>query len=219
MRLVKRSAKNEAERKRSLVAVVDAALPATSPMEQMCAEQYQRMYERLCAVAARILGEDAARDVVHDVLLRFWKRWDELTPEERSDSVVMTSVKNQVIDVMRRDRRSVELTSAMVAALEHTGEIPVINPIESADSDLAETAKQIVAQLPPRSRESYLLVNVYGFTYKEAAAAQDITAEGVKDNLKRANILIREALTDGGYRVGPGAQTKALPRSTEASNE
>src|SRR5260370_984672 len=104
MRIVRRTARRQAtDDATALVAVASQALPAALPMEQMCAEQYQRIVPIAYAVAERTLGYDAARDVVQDVFFHFWRRWNELTPEHRSDAAIMSAVKNKVVDVMRRD--------------------------------------------------------------------------------------------------------------------
>jgi RNA polymerase sigma factor (sigma-70 family) len=217
MRIFKRSAKRGTTKPApALVAVVSHTLPALTPVEQTCADQYQRLYRRLIAIAARSLGKDAARDVVHDVYLRLWERWKDLTPEERDDGVVITAVRNKVIDVMRHDSHAVEITEEM----EETGEVPSIAPIEPDEEvDFAEVVDSIVAQLSPRCRDTYLMVREQGFTYVQAAAALNIGYESVKTHMKRATFLIREALTDGGYSVAAGEVLKALPSRSEASDD
>jgi RNA polymerase sigma-70 factor (ECF subfamily) len=197
-----------------LVAVVSHTLPATLPMEQSCADLYVRLYPSLFGMAKRKLGRDAARDVIHDVFLGLWDRWAKLMPEDRNEGVITTAVKNKVIDVVRRDRKSVELTDDLA----ESGAVPVIPPAD-AQLDLADLKEEILAQLSPRCREVYLMVHDDGFTYKETAAALDIGYETVKTYIRRSNILIREALTDGGYRIAAGAAAKALPPSTEASDD
>jgi RNA polymerase sigma-70 factor (ECF subfamily) len=215
MAILRRSAGREkAEQQQALVAVVGQSLPATLPVEQSCADLYVRLYPRLFRVAKRSLGSDGARDVIHDVFLSLWRRWDKLTPDERNDAVVTTAVKNKVVDVVRRDRRSIALTPQM----EETGEVPAVAPLD-AEVELADVKETILAQLSPRCREVYLLVNIDGFTYKQVAAALDIGYESVRTYLKRANILIREALTDGGYNIAAGTALKALPGTSEASDE
>lgn len=224
MRLIKRRKdRDKAEPSVKLVAVVDPSLEASTPTEQMCADLYRRLYHRLCAVAGFSLGRDAARDIVHDVVLEFWHKWDQLTPEQRSDEVVVTAVRRRTIDAMRRDGRLVELTKQMA----NSGEVPTIGPFEpGAEVNLADIVDRIIAQLPPHCLEAYQLVHDREFTYKEAADALGLQLEGVKSRLRRANLLIREALLDGGYQVSAGEQQKALPSapkslpsSSEASHD
>jgi RNA polymerase sigma-70 factor (ECF subfamily) len=141
-----------------------------------------------------------------------------MTPEDRTDGTIVFAVNNRATDLaeLHDNSRTVELSEE----LEESGAVPELPPPDGdAPRDLGDVRDAIVAQLSPRCREVYLMVNEDGFTYKQVAAALGIGPESVKTYLKRANICIREALVDGGYRVTAGESPKALKPFSEASND
>lgn len=198
----------------ALVGVVDHSLPATLPMEKSCADLYLRLYPTLVSIARRRVDPDSATDIVNEVFLSFWQRWDTLKPEQRSEGAITNAVKNETLEVARRLGRQVELTDEMA----DSGVVPPTPPPDTErPPDLGEVGDAILDHLSSRCRDVYLMVNVDGLSYKQTAAALDIGYESVKTYLKRANTYVREALVDGGYQVAAGQALKALPPSSQHS--
>ena len=199
-----------------LVAVVPPPQVSAAVVE-MVEQAYSRLYPRLCALAARKLGREVADDIVQDVFAKLVRVWTRLTPEQLTDAAITKMVKRRIIDVARaqgREPPSVDYTEDLA----EQGLVPSIGPVEPGTVLYVEEAvARFVPQLSPRYREAWEKVRDEELTYEEAAAEMEISAAGVKWNLKHANLMVREAMTDAGYRIEAGSLVKALPRSTQST--
>jgi RNA polymerase sigma-70 factor (ECF subfamily) len=63
-----------------------------------------------------------------------------------------------------------------------------------AVQELGAAIRQALAALPPLDRDVFLLRESAGLSYDEIAAACDLTVEAVRSRLKRARVLLRDAL-------------------------
>jgi len=214
MRLVRGTARKQSTTP-TLVGVVDSALRADRAGERQWAEMYARMYPRLTDIAERTLGYDAACDAVQEAMVELWERWDTLDIDQRSDAFVARAVRFRVIDQLRRDHRHVTLTEE----LEWTGVIPPIEAKDAAEVDVVERVDRIIAAMPLRCREVYVLVYEQGLTVRDAAAALGIAFETARTHVKRAHQFLYESLTRNVRNVSSGDALKLLSPRTEPRDE
>lgn len=187
--------------------VVNYALEGTPGEEQTCAELYRRLFHPLCDSAARLLGYDEARDVVQDAMLELWNRWPELPPEARSAPYVARAVRNRVTDRLRKTEEHIELTEELEATL------AIQLPDEAENlllTDMAARLDAIVAGMPPRCKEAYVLVHEQGLSGKQAAEAMGVALPTLRTHVSRMNVILRESLKRAARELDAGATVRLL---------
>ncbi len=163
--------------------------------EQGYKELFESFYNVLCNYAYKILQNDMySEDVVIDVFVKLWNQKDKLTIEEgKLKSYLFSSVRNGALGVLRNQKTKdkYEQVYAEISALKEED--------QSQEEDLfifRELLKRSLRQLPPKSKEVYLLRTQNGLTFAEIADELKIsrrTAENQMANaVKKLRTLILE---------------------------
>ena len=132
----------------------------------------------------RRLTGDAERsaDLFQKIFLKAWTHFDGRTPgSERA--WIFTIAVNEARDEMRRRKR--ELLRPMAPdELPSRAADPGMSP---EDRELVGEVMRVVAELPARQREIFLLVRYHGFTFAEAASLADVGLSAAKMAVARAH--------------------------------
>jgi RNA polymerase sigma-70 factor (ECF subfamily) len=188
------------------VGEVNYALTSERGAEESWADLYRRILPSLYDSAARLIGPDDAPDVVHEAMLQIWKRRDELPPEARSASYVARAVQNHVVNRLRQTGDEVELTQELAETL------AVELPDEAGNflTGMAERLDAIVAAMPARCRQAYVLVHEQGLSGKQAAEAMGVSMPTLRTHVQRMNIILRESLKRAARELDAGATARLL---------
>jgi len=165
-------------------------------MSETIAQELAGHVPRMYRVALRIVGDvDAAQEVAHDACvkaLRGAKRFD-------GRATVATWLHRITIncahDHLRKSRRADDCragwdsqTVGMLAMLE-------ADPAQRAEqSELYCLALGLVAKLPEEFRSAFMLTQLDGYTYDEAAAIEDISRGTVASRVYRARQILLEQM-------------------------
>ena len=193
----------------ALVKVEERALPATGNRETEFSHQYKEHFFTLVRVA-RYKGLDRAdaEDAVQDAAAGVYKRWKDGKIERLTRAYLVKAVVNQV--TMFKRREGVRGSSIGTSHLEaHPGDPRVRPDVQLEHAELRYRSDEVIAGLPERCREAYLLVREWELTHAEAGDVMGISADAVNKNLCRAVAAIGAALLKAGY--GPGSLAHALP--------
>src|SRR5688500_8676721 len=195
----------------ALVKVEERALPATTDLEREFRELYETYLPRLLAAArAQHLDENDAFDVVQSTVQEIWQRWKELPIERRSRDYLFKALHNQIALFKRREKRSSKLGTEWLAVREPVDPRAVTDrPLER--EEFLRVSDRIVANLPSRCRESFLLVREVELSYADAADIMGITPDAVRRNYLRAVAVLAEALSKAGYDRGAFAARLPAP--------
>jgi RNA polymerase sigma-70 factor (family 1) len=165
-------------------------------IDESAFEQVFRAYsDRLCAFAAQYLGSsEAAEEVVEDVFLNIWRARNTWLVTGSLKSYLYTATRNQALNVLKRqgvERRHLDMVAA-------NPDKPHSAPADAdlVAEDFRRAAERVIAALPDRCREVFLLHRQHDLSYAEIAAAMDITVKTVENQLGRALKLLREKLQD-----------------------
>lgn len=200
-----------------LVGVVNPpTLPATTPEEQNFGDFFQRVYVRAVRAASWFLNDqDAAWDAVQTAGLKFFRTWDRLTPEQKTERYFIRAVHHRVIEHLRRERRYVELTEDVEQELADAGELDPPPPtIASEALEVAALIEPIVRRFPVRVREVWMLYREQGFSYADVAETLGIAEPTVRRHMSRAMELFRAGIARAGYRLTDTTVKGLLPPST-----
>lgn len=196
-------------------ALVGVVPPPAPPAEGEYARQFNEVFRRLHAPliihAERLLDREAARDAVQQTFLEYWRRWPQLTPEQRSDKYFFRAVRNTAADLRDAHAQLVSIDDAeqelerMVAR--------EVSPSWGADTpgDLVDLA---VAAMPAARREVFLLIKEQGYTYQETADLLGVTLNTIGTQMLRANAAIRAAFARANVPLPGNRKINRLPSST-----
>lgn len=195
-------------------ALVGVVPPPTAPAEGEYVRQindaFRRLHARLISHAERLVDRESARDAVSQTFLELWRRWPQLTPEQRSDRYFFRAVRNKAADARGAHKKFVSLEDAE-AELDRKV-VSESSPAWGQDS-LAQVIDAVVAAMPAARREVFLLTKEQGLTYKEAAEVLGLSPATINSQLLKAYADIRAAFARRNIAL-PTAQPPRLPAST-----
>jgi RNA polymerase sigma-70 factor (ECF subfamily) len=144
-------------------------------------EVFKNYYNPLVNFASNIIGEKDAEDVVQDVLLKIWYQKDEIFMKSPK-SFLFRAVYNKCIEKIRRLKVEKDYLDTLVTSS------TTINVIEDvADTYmLKEKINKSLRQLPPKTREVFVLAKVNGLTYREIAEEMEISVKTVESHMSNA---------------------------------
>jgi RNA polymerase sigma factor (sigma-70 family) len=141
-------------------------------------------------IARRIGNASIARDLVHDVFLRFWERATELRGNPAA--LITRSAHNRAIDHLRRERlRASHAAQAEVPASEAD---PAFDDLVARQS--GEAVRLAIESLPETTRRLFLMNRVQGMSFHAIAAACGMSERNVAKHMARAVARCAAALSE-----------------------
>ena len=161
-----------------------------SPQQQEALQTiYQKHYPAMMAAAQRYFPEDrtAAEDVVHNSFLRIIQNYSAISqvPQEKLPTYILIIVKNEAIDMQRKQKR--------VTFLEDW------TPVEAPDSGSEADVLTVIRSMPETYRAILELRFVLGLGYQEIADRTGLSLSAVTGRISRGRKLLIEKLKEEGY--------------------
>ncbi|HEY8954640.1 RNA polymerase sigma-70 factor [Chitinophaga sp.] len=161
---------------------------------------YRRHWESLFITTVRVIRDkEDAEDIVQEVFASLWNRRLELDLTCSLGTYLQASVKYKAINYIEKNitRRH------YLSALGKTSE--VIEP-PSADvllrvKEIQQVLQSVIANMPPKMREVYLLSRQQHLSHKEIAAHLGISELTVKKHIQNALQLLRSAMGNTNAQV------------------
>ena len=135
-------------------------------------------------VRPRVEDDDAAEDIVQEVLLRAFARQDTLRDAERISAWLLGITRNAIVDHYRARRPREALPEDLIAAEPETDTL----------TELAGCVAPLVDALPEPYRAALALADLQGLTQRETAVRLGITLSGAKSRVQRGRVRLREML-------------------------
>jgi RNA polymerase sigma-70 factor (sigma-E family) len=136
-------------------------------------------------------GRELGEDVLHDVLLRAYERWDRISQADSPYAYVRTMLVHQHLAWRRKWSRQVP-TADLVD--------PRSTPDHAIELTDRDDVRERLATLPPRQRAVVVLRYYGGLTDSEIAATLDCSSGTVRGYLSRALASMRVDLTQPAVR-------------------
>ena len=146
-------------------------------------ELIEPVQEKMYRFALKMTGDPGtAQDVVQDVLVKVWKKRDQLDHVDNFEAWCMTLVRNRCIDKFRsKHRRTQELDTEF----DMSDDAP--DPQRYTENqDMMELVKRFMQELPDSQKQVLHLREIECMTYREIADTLDLSMSQVKVNLYRA---------------------------------
>jgi RNA polymerase sigma-70 factor (ECF subfamily) len=172
---------------------------------------------RMLALARRFCGNEAeAEDLVQDVFLQAFRRWDTFDGRSKPSTWLYTIAARACRRRKRGraggPRKPVSLDALLPLGDVSIGVVPDEAPGAAEHADLRTRVEAAVAALPAAFRMPFVLREVVGFTPGEVAAILDLAEATVRTRVHRARLLVRAALERGLPRraVAPAAYSREV---------
>jgi RNA polymerase sigma-70 factor (ECF subfamily) len=153
---------------------------------------FRHFYPELCGFVVQYVRSRAiAEELVQDLFLRLWERRESWEQEMPSRSYLYRAARNRAFDHLKR-QRVVEREAFKLNDDEEND--PVVNVVLDAE-DLRAALNRAIEELPPRTREVFVLSKRHGLTYPQIAKALTISVKTVETQMTRAFRILRERLS------------------------
>lgn len=146
-----------------------------------------------------------AEDVVQDTYLRAFKSFHRFTPGTNCRAWLFTIQRHVFLNrVRRRQHEQLGDEPTLEAAVASATAPASASPEdEFFQGVLPDEIDRALRALPPFFREAVILVDLEGFSYKEAAQALECPVGTVMSRLSRSRRLLRRALQPAGAMESP----------------
>ncbi len=153
-----------------------------------------------------LLDEERAADVMQDTFLRVYENRDRLMKAGSFRSWLFTIARNQCLNVIRREKRQVDLEPEMKR--EQSVKVSRMPGAALEKSEQVELVNHFLAQLKPDYREVIILREYQNLSYKEIAAVTRSTLSAVKSRLFKARRKLAKFMKPAMEREKARAQGK-----------
>lgn len=162
----------------------DGTIEATP--EQAFTQLVKDLSSELHRYISQRVPPDQAEDVLSDVFLVVWRRWDAIPDELGARRAwIYVVVKRTVSDRQKRLHR--EQARARRLAAE-----PVQGPEDPSTSVLgSDRVRRLLAALPPEQAQALILTVVEGLTAREAGLTLGVSATAITSRASRARASLR----------------------------
>ena len=134
---------------------------------------------------------DAAKDIVQNVFLRFWQMKGNLLIDTTAEGYLYKSVIYETLGYIKKHKRSA-VTTLNIEANNVAGDKNVEH--ETDGRELEEEINKLLAQLPPKCQQVFLLSRFENMTYKEIAVTLNISAKTVEHHIVKALSFLRNGI-------------------------
>jgi RNA polymerase sigma-70 factor (ECF subfamily) len=157
---------------------------------QAFGELVRRHREGVVNVVYRMCGDaNLAEDAAQEAFIRAWQHLPGYRPQSPFRNWVYRIATNVALDMLRRERETVDIDALSLAASDGGPEATV------EGRERGEQVRQAVLALPPASRAVLVLREYEGLSYREIADMLGIPIGTVMSRLSYARNRLRESLT------------------------
>lgn len=148
-----------------------------------------------------VLSEAEAENVVQDVFLHLYERWELLDGNMNLIAYFFTAIKNRCIDYLRKQMQEFQTANELQSEFELTIRIKY-DSLEIFETDfpneesLENRLECALQKLPDRCREIFIMNKLEGKKQKQIAEELQITVNTVETQMGIAYKKLREELKD-----------------------
>lgn len=153
-------------------------------------ESFFKIYSpRMKSIAMRFISDKSLiEDVVQLCFLHLWEKRAKLPIVESLDTFLYTVVRNRSLNELRRINKEKGKTISMSETIEETLSVNSENNPECdlQYNELSGKIDEVMGDLPPRTREIFMLSRFYGLKNREIAAEEHISIKVVERHIQKA---------------------------------
>jgi RNA polymerase sigma-70 factor, ECF subfamily len=151
---------------------------------------FRELFKPLCSFAMKYVGDlEEAKNLVHEVFITVWEKYDTLPSDTNYRSYLFTSVRNRSLNYLRDQKKHLTLEKVPDQSL----------ATEASMMETAELEKEIelaINLLPEKCRQVFELNRQEGLKYAEIAEKMGISVKTVEAQMSKALRVLREHLRE-----------------------
>lgn len=160
--------------------------------------RFQEHYPRLCCIACGYVSDkEDAEDIVQELFISVWNKGLDEMEEKEFAAYMTTAVKNSCISFLRKRKDD-------VVSIEdyHQPTSCLTDDEEDADGKLPEEVlESVLAVLPPRCRDIFLMAKLQGMKYREIAESLNLSEKTIENQMTKAIKMLREYVATYGVAL------------------
>lgn len=153
---------------------------------------FRAKYNSFCNYANTIIqDESGSEDIVQEVFVDFWKRHSSTEISFKAENYLIRAVKFKCIDFIRKrgvHRKFVHEQSKIVNGTS--------DDADNSETDVSVVVNLAINELPPKTKEVFILGKINKLSYKEIALKLGISEKTVENQMSRAFKHLRIKLKD-----------------------
>ena len=154
---------------------------------------YKKYHAELVLYAFKFLGnEEDAKDNVQQLFLSLWEKRKNITINTSVKSYLFTSLRNRLIDQIKRTVHSKSLQNETESLFIDQGDLAVNVMI---GDEMQKLITDTIQKLPDKTREIFCLNRFEGLKYKEIAKEMEMTVKNVEYHIGNALKSLRNILS------------------------
>ena len=134
-------------------------------------------------LARHLVSDDEAEDVTQDVYVRAWRALPDYRGDAAARTWLLAIARRACADAVRKRARARRLRARLEA-----------QPVRTTTGAPTTDIDALVAVLPPDRREAFVLTQVVGCSYEEAAAIAGVPVGTIRSRVARAREALVEAV-------------------------
>ncbi len=138
-------------------------------------------------LALHLVGPGAADEVTQDTFVRAWRALPAFRGDSSGRTWLLAIARRACADHVRGEVRRRRLTGRLEARARLSG-------VSSTDAVEHHDLQALVAALPPSRRDAFVLTQVLGCSYEEAAEICDVPVGTIRSRVARARIDLVAAI-------------------------
>lgn len=155
---------------------------------------YYRYYASLCAKAfSRLQNETLVEEIVQDVFVNFWNKAAQLDAQGNIAAYLFATLRYKVLYELR-SQTSLLKKQQEYHYLQKTMESWEGMDGEQTARESVERMKKVLAKLPPKCREAFVLSRGSDLSYQQIAKQMNISVKTVEKHIGKALRLLRAEL-------------------------
>jgi RNA polymerase sigma-70 factor, ECF subfamily len=148
-------------------------------------------YEQVWRLCAKLVDDQGADDLAQDAYIRAVGALPKFRGESSARTWLLAIARNTCMDELRtRDRRRRRDSSLRASARQRAG--------DAAAADHRVGVTDLVGRLTPERREAFVLTQMLGLSYQEAAEVCACPTGTIRSRVARARADLLHALGEGG---------------------
>lgn len=154
---------------------------------------FRQLYTPLVRFSFRfVVDEDVAAEVVQDFFFKLWSNRENLNINSSFKSYMMQSVRNMSLTYINKERSHAETNLALYS--EEGEDFDASEKLQG--QNLEDAYRKIVAEMPEKRREVFMLSRFDGLKYAEIAEKLNVSQKTVETHMTAAIKQLKEGLKD-----------------------
>jgi RNA polymerase sigma-70 factor, ECF subfamily len=151
---------------------------------------FKSLFAPLCGYAMKYVSDqDDAKNIVHEVFIAVWEKFESLPEGTNHKSYLYTAVKNKSLNFIRDRKKHIHLE-------EMNEDEPMEENLVIEAQELEREIEMGIESLPEKCREVFQLNRQEGLKYAEIAAKLGISIKTVEAQMSKALAILREQLKE-----------------------